>query len=353
VVLGYADLLAGEPGMDSELRGAALEIRDAAERGTLLTGQLLAFGRKQVVFPEPLRLADAMARIVRLLRRVLPEFIEVLPPGVEGDPWIRADRNQVDQVLLNLAVNARDAMPGGGRLEFHARRAGSVVHIEVSDTGEGIPDDVRPRIFEPFFTTKPVGQGTGLGLSTVYGIVRDLGGSIDVRSTRGRGATFLLVFPAHEPRAGEDASRSQAGRETDPPAFPPAERAGSRPPLLVVEDDPGVARLCRRILSRSGHTVHLARSSDEALDLVQGLSPEERGALGAILCDVGLPGLPGPRLAEELERRHPELRGLPRLFISGYTASATALAQEGARVLPKPFTAEALLALVGDATARR
>ncbi len=355
VVLGYADLLAGDPGMDPELRGAALEIRDAAERGNLLTGQLLAFGRKQVVFPEPLRLADAMGRIVRLLRRVLPESIEILPPVVAGDPWIRADRNQVDQVLLNLAVNARDAMPGGGRLELHARRAGSVVHLEVTDTGEGIPEEVRPRIFEPFFTTKPVGQGTGLGLSTVYGIVRDLGGTIDFRSRVGAGTTFVLVFPVHESGAGGGAGAHGGTYEVPATAAPHAspEPSGSRPPLLVVEDDPGVARLCRRILTRRGHTVHLARSSDEALSLVGALSPEDRGALGAILCDVGLPGLPGPRLAEELERRHPELRGLPRLFISGYTASATALAEEGARVLPKPFTAEALLALVGDATARR
>jgi signal transduction histidine kinase len=198
VVLGYADLLVHDLALPYHLREAAVEIREAAERGTLLTGQLLAFGRKQVVFPEPIRVRDALERVVRLLRRVLPESIHVEDPAVEGDPVLVADPGHFDQVFLNLAVNARDAMPDGGTLTIGAALDGAEVRIVVADTGVGMPDEVRVRVFEPFFTTKPAGEGTGLGLSTVYGIVQALGGRIEVVSEAGRGTIFVVHLPVLE-----------------------------------------------------------------------------------------------------------------------------------------------------------
>jgi two-component system, cell cycle sensor histidine kinase and response regulator CckA len=363
VVLGYADLLVHDLALPYHLREAAVEIREAAERGTLLTGQLLAFGRKQVVFPEPIRVRDALERVVRLLRRVLPESIHVADPAVEGDPVVVADPGHFDQVFLNLAVNARDAMPDGGTLAIGAALDGPEVRIAVADTGVGMPDEVRVRAFEPFFTTKPAGDGTGLGLSTVYGIIQALQGRIDVVSEPGRGTIFVFHLPLLDgPEAdalraaapGPDALRSRPGRggpldRAHPPAGPARERpAPWTGGVIVVEDDPGVAGLCRRILTRAGFGVTVVRGTDEALALVNAMSTRERNVLRLLLCDVGLPGGPGTELVDRLRMEFEELGGLPAIFMSGYTATAATLSEEGAVVLPKPFSAETLMEAVAQ-----
>jgi signal transduction histidine kinase/CheY-like chemotaxis protein len=354
VVLGYGDLLARDPALPFHLREAALEIRDAAERGSLLTAQLLAFGRKQVARPRPVRLAVALLRVHRLLARVLPETLHLPPPRVTGDPVVSADPAQLDQLFLNLALNARDAMPDGG--EFHLEAApgpqADTVEIRVRDTGTGMSAEVARRVFEPFFTTKPAGEGTGLGLSTVYGIVQGLGGSIEVDSVPGQGTTFRLTLPilADEVEELDDPGDPDASTAKD--ALPPGGgAAGSLNRVLVVEDDAGVASLCRRILERSGYRVHMAGSGEEALGQVEAMTPEERAGLRFLLCDVGLPGGPGTRLAEALRTGFPELAGLPAVFMSGYTASAATLAEAGAVVLPKPFSQETLLEAVTRALA--
>ncbi|HUK65409.1 MAG TPA: bacteriohemerythrin, partial [Anaeromyxobacteraceae bacterium] len=321
------------------------EIAGAGRRARDLTRQLLAFARKQVIAPVPLDLNGLMGSVEKLLRRVLGEDIELsiaLEPALGS---VKCDPGQIEQVILNLAVNARDAMPQGGvlRIETHnvevgARltsthpfmQAGPYVCLSVSDSGSGMSAEVKAHAFEPFFTTKPVGRGTGLGLATVYGIVKQSDGYILLDSAPGEGATFSLYFP----RIVDTAS----AREPPAPALP----VQGNETLLVVEDDPQVRAITVRSLRSGGYTVLSAGGGREAIDL--GLNTPE--PLHLLVTDVVMPGLDGRAVAEALRRCHPRL---PVLYVSGHTQEAIVergVLEPGIEFLPKPFTASTLLARV-------
>ncbi|MFZ5623891.1 MAG: ATP-binding protein, partial [Gemmatimonadota bacterium] len=252
---------------------------------------------------------------------------------------IRADRSQLEQVLLNLAVNARDAMPNGGVLRIETRNvrlpAGPYISIVVSDTGHGISPELLPRIFEPFFTTKEVGKGTGLGLSTVYGIVTQSGGTIDVKSRPGEGARFVIHLPAVEDQV-------PAAVSTDP-----ATKPSGRETILLVEDEAVVRRLAHQVLERQGYRVLEAPSARDALDMA-----EREGQIDLLVTDVVMPELSGRQLAEQLRARRPNLRVL---YISGYAEDAVVRGASADQVefLPKPFTPANLARAVRVALDRR
>jgi signal transduction histidine kinase len=283
------------------------EISRAGLRAGELTRQLLAFSRKQLLKLEAIDLNEAVRGVEPMLRRLLTEdiaFVLELAPGLDH---VKADRGQLEQVLVNLAVNARDAMPHGGTLTITTKKAQptedvplAAVALTVGDTGTGIAPELQERIFEPFFTTKPAGKGTGLGLSTVYGIVTQSGGRVSVQSTPGVGATFTVVLPRHE----------QAPVAPRAPA-PLRARAVGQEAVLVVEDDEFVREIARRVLAEAGYTVHTAASAEEALQRFE--TPTE--PLSLVLSDVVMPGLSGPALVERLKRARPSLRAL---FMSGY-----------------------------------
>ena len=354
-VLGYSDLLLANPEIVPSMRGDVLEIRQAATSAAELTHQLLAFGRKQLIQPTALNVTAALERLKRLLQRVIGENIKVvmrLDPGVKN---VRLDPSQFEQIVVNLAINARDAMPFGGTLtvetstqfldDAYARLhltviPGEYVMAAISDTGEGIDAKVLPHIFEPFFTTKPAGKGTGLGLATVYGIVKQNEGNIWVYSELRHGTTFKIYFPALQ--STEDTA-----------TFVPDERApGGTETILIVEDDARLRRLAERILSRLGYTVLVAATGYEALRLA---AWHER-AIDLLFTDVVLPDLAGPTLASKIREVRQEIAVL---FSSGYTEGAIAhhgVLDAGMVFLPKPFTPETLarkLRDVLDARAKR
>jgi two-component system, cell cycle sensor histidine kinase and response regulator CckA len=319
------------------------EIRAAGRRATELTRQLLAFGRRQVIAPVPLDLNAVVRGTERLLRRILGEDVEVLV-NLEPALWnVRCDRGQVEQVILNLAVNARDAMPGGGRFlvatgnarlgpEDDARltveQPGEFVMLVVRDSGTGMSPEVKEHAFEPFFTTKREGEGTGLGLATVYGIVKQNAGHLQLTSAPGEGTAFQIYLPRTLDPVVEvqasPASRTSRGSET----------------ILVVEDDPQVREVTVRSLRAGGYQVLVAASGRDALQI----DPSELGRVRLLVTDVIMPGLDGPSLARELCRRHPALRVL---YVSGYTQDAIAehgVLAPGIELLHKPFTPSLLLA---------
>ena len=335
-----AALASGAPADLEDVR----EIRAAGKRAGELTRQLLAFARKQVIAPVPLVLNELVHGTEKLLRRVLTEDVEldtVLQPAL----WpVRCDPGQIEQVILNLAVNARDAMPRGGRLTIETGnvdiageealrtggRCGPFVRLVVRDSGAGLAEEVKAHLFEPFFTTKPTGQGTGLGLATVYGIVEQADGHVRVESELGRGTTFEIYLPrsAEAPRAHVEA-----------PA--PAPRRGSET-VLVVEDEKQVREVSVRALRAAGYQVLVAGGPYAALDL--GDAALERVEL--LVTDVVMPGMDGRMLAEELRRNHPRLRVL---YVSGYPREVIAergVLEAGTELLAKPFTGAALLARV-------
>ncbi len=332
---------------DDIARGAAADlddvrqIRAAGERARDLTRQLLAFARKQVTAPVALDLNEALQRTQRMLSRLLGEDV-ALRAELQPDLWpVYCDPGQVEQVIMNLAVNARDAMPRGGVLTLATRNAsepegdrdvpdpdvGDWVQLVVRDTGTGMSAAVREHLFEPFFTTKEQGKGTGLGLATVYGIVKQSGGHIHVESEEGRGATFILCFPR---LVREVAPASQRA---------PAAARGGTETILVAEDEVAVRTVIARVLHAAGYTVVLAASGDEALALV------ERAAtpIDLVLTDVVMPGLDGLALADAVARVRPNL---PVVFMSGYADEALDEREVRARsvtILPKPFTPALLL----------
>jgi nitrogen-specific signal transduction histidine kinase/CheY-like chemotaxis protein len=317
-------------------------IHAAGERARDLTRQLLAFARKQVIQPAALDLGEAVRRAERLLRRVLGEDVE-LEVGTETSPWpVFCDPGQIEQVLMNLAVNARDAMPSGGRLSLSIQnvsapgngaaargRPGDWVALAVRDTGVGMDPTVKAHLFEPFFTTKPAGSGTGLGLATVYGIVEQAGGFLHVVSAPGQGTTVEVWLP-------------RSDRPTAAPAatMPLHARRGSET-VMAVEDDPLVRALTVRVLRGAGYRVLVAGRATEALALARGGEPFD-----AVVTDVVMPGLDGRVLAEELRQIRP---GVPVLYVSGYTGDAIAqrgVLKPGIELLPKPFTPAELLGRV-------
>ncbi len=346
VILGASDVLAedlreGKPASPEDVA----QIRAAGERARELTGQLLAFARRQVVATVALDLNAAVRGGERLLKRVLGEDVQ-LTLALEPAPWpALGDPGQLEQVILNLAMNARDAMPRGGRLELATAnvvvdeaaaaadgrvRAGQWVRLTVTDSGAGMTPEVQAHLFEPFFTTKPKGSGTGLGLATVYGIVTQAGGFVLVRSAPGQGTSFEV----HLPRAGV------AGRAAAPERPAAARRpAGGTETVLAVEDEPLVREVTARALRSGGYRVVTAAGGVEALEAAARLG----GELGLLVTDVVMPGMDGRALADELRRRHP---GLKVLFVSGYTQDVIShhgVLDAGVELLQKPFTPAALL----------
>jgi two-component system cell cycle sensor histidine kinase/response regulator CckA len=333
-ILGYAELALRRPGLDPKTRRDLEEIHRAGERAATLTRQLLLMSRKQVAEPRIMALGTVVQGLERMLRRLIGEDIEVTVT-VPGEAWlIEADPGQIEQVVMNLAVNARDAMPRGGHLRIEVRNEsvpvatpggappGDHVLLEVQDHGTGMPPEVLERIFEPFFTTKEQGKGTGLGLSTVYGIVERAHGRIEVDSTPGVGTTFRVSFPrAVVPEAA--ATRSAAVSEARP----------GHESILLVEDDDVVRAIARIILESLGYRVSAASGGREALDLLPSIEP-----LDLVITDVVMPGMSGRELADELHRLRPTL---PVLYMSGYTGDALAqhdLAGDELALIRKPFT---------------
>jgi signal transduction histidine kinase/ligand-binding sensor domain-containing protein/ActR/RegA family two-component response regulator len=338
--LGLADIDSGDA-----VRDELEEIERAAERASSLTRQLLAFSRKQILKPQILALNDRVSDIARMLRRTVGEDVEltiVLDPALGA---VRADPGQIEQVLLNLVVNARDAMPRGGQLVVETRNVDSYavrqfaeaeavpyVAIIVRDTGTGMTPAVRDRVFEPFFTTKEQGKGTGLGLSTVYGSVKQSGGFVHVESELGAGSTFGVYLPrVSEP----DEARPTVETEAVPP--------GSAT-VLLVEDEDAVRRLASRVLSRSGYRVLAAASGEQAA----AIAAQHEGAIDPLMTDVVMPGMSGRELAEQLLPRHP---GMRLLYASGYTEDAIVrhgVSSLETAFLEKPFTPKALLRKVRE-----
>jgi len=340
-IIGSADLLLEDLDPASPARDDVKEIRHAGDRAAQLTRQLLAFSRRQPLTPRVIDVNALVADMDRLLRRLIGEDIEfrtVLMPNLGA---VRADAGQLEQVIMNLAVNARDAMPRGGKLtietanaeldEAYARehmtvRAGPAVMIAVSDTGTGMDRETLAHIFEPFFTTKEPGKGTGLGLATVYGIVKQSGGHVWVYSEPGRGTAFKIYLPrvteAVEGIGAPTAPTTLHGNET----------------LLVVENEAPVRELARRMLEAKGYTVLTAAAPADALALVERHAPP----IHLVVTDVILPGMDGPALARRLEQARP---GIRVLFVSGYANEAIVhqgVLDPGVAYLPKPFTADAL-----------
>jgi two-component system cell cycle sensor histidine kinase/response regulator CckA len=348
VILGYADLLAAKLGPGSHEREELGEIRTAAERAAALTRQLLAFSRRQVLERKVLDVSDLIAHTEKMLRRLIGEDVElvtVLSPALRR---VSADAGQLEQVIMNFAVNARDAMPRGGKLtietanvaldDTYARRhatvrPGNYVMIAVSDTGVGMSDETLAHMFEPFFTTKERGRGTGLGLATVYGIVKQSGGSVWVYSEVGKGTTFKIYLPVVE----EDV-------EVEPIPAEPASLAGSET-VLLVEDEKSVRALSRSILERYGYTVLEAGSGKEGLEVAHDYSLP----IHLVLTDVVMPEMGGTDLASQLETLRP---GVRVLYMSGYTDEAIfrhGLLKKGRSFLQKPFTPETLARKVREA----
>jgi len=350
---GYSQLLMAKMADDDPQRGAVAEILAAGRRAADLTRRLLLLSRQQVASPRRLDLNRVVADVEKLLRRVLGEDVALvtwLGPGLRA---IHADSGQVEQLLLNLAVNARDAMPGGGRLEIETRDVelksrpgregspapGGYVRLTVRDTGEGMDEEVRQRVFEPFYTTKGKGEGTGLGLSIVYGIVHGAGGHIELESKEGAGSTFHLHFP-HAEKAPPPAPTPEE------PAAEPMARGEET--ILLVEDESGARTAVARILEHLGYRVLTAGDAAEAIEIFEGRDrPPD-----LLLTDVVMPGRSGVELAEDLHRRDPEL-GI--LFMSGYTDRHTGVrlvSERRAAFLAKPFPNQLLARKVREALDR-
>jgi two-component system cell cycle sensor histidine kinase/response regulator CckA len=338
VISGYGQLALESLGNapPERITGYMQEILNSARRASGMTGQLLAFSRRQVVQPKVLDLRELLRNMERLLQRMIGEHVDLSVRVGHERCLIRADAHQMEQVLMNLAGNARDAMPLGGMLEIECRvlpepveRPGfpplSVV-LEVRDNGIGMDDSTRTRMFEPFFTSKDQGKGTGLGLSTVYGVVSQAGGDIDVESEPGQGSRFRIYFPL---AVGEP--------EELPPARDDAAPVGLET-VLLVEDEPGVRALAETVLKKLGYKVLVAESGERALQIWG----ERRGSIDVLLTDVIMPQMSGGDLAHKLREMSPRLK---ILFMSGYTddmlASHGVLAGE-TQLIQKPFTAEAL-----------
>ncbi|MEX2174177.1 MAG: PAS domain S-box protein [Pirellulaceae bacterium] len=348
VILGYSEMLLSSlpPGSDA-LHAQVVAISEAGERAAALTRQLLAFSRKQVLEPKVLDLNGAVSGTEKMLRRLIGEDI-VLTAELEPDlSPVRVDPIQIEQVIINLAVNARDAMPAGGRMTIRTTRCellrrsgepgeeippGRYVRLSVTDTGSGMSPEVQARIFEPFFTTKELGKGTGLGLATVYGIVKQSGGRVTVASELGVGTTFHVLLPAVEP-----APLAALHGETPPPR-------GGLETVLLVEDEPAVRKLAKGALVRRGYRVLEAGHGREALAVAEA----HDGPIDMLITDVVMPEMSGRQLVDHLVPLRP---GIKVLLVSGYTEDAVVrhgIADRANHFLPKPFTLAALAAKVRE-----
>jgi PAS domain S-box-containing protein len=343
VISGYAEFLLERVGPDPRLRGPAQEISNATQRATSLTRQLLAFSRKQMLAPKVLDLNEVVAENLKMLTRMIGEDIDlVMVPG-PGLGAVRADPGQIDQVIMNLAVNGRDAMPQGGKLTIETANvalddsfarthtplvAGDYVMLAISDTGIGMDNETQTRIFEPFFTTKGA-KGTGLGLSTVYGIVKQSGGFIFVDSQPQRGTAFRAYFPRVDGREEAVAAQDSLG-------LPRASHGQET--ILLVEDENNLRRLARQYLENQGYKILEAEDGAAALQIVDG----HKGVIDLLLTDVIMPGMNGRELAVHITKLLPEVRVL---YMSGYTENAVGhdgTLDVGINLLQKPFSLPAL-----------
>jgi PAS domain S-box-containing protein len=342
VISGYNRMILDELSPLDPVRGCAEEVLKAADRAAALTKQLLAFSRRQVMQPCVMNVNAAIVHTEKMLRRLIGEDVELVLSLAEDVGNIKADPNHIQHAIVNLTLNARDAMPDGGRItvetanirldETYARthlgvQPGDFVMVAVSDTGHGMDAETRRRLFEPFFTTKETGKGTGLGLATVYGVVKQLGGDIWVYSEPGQGTTFKLYFP----RVAETA-------DAPPPSPVESDQAPSTETILVVEDEQAVRDLTVRMLRKLGHTVLPAADGAEALAIAKSYA----GPIALLLTDVVMPNMSGRQVADELLRARPELKVL---YLSGYTDHTVVhhgVLEDGVEFLPKPFSREAL-----------
>ncbi|MBI2832976.1 MAG: PAS domain S-box protein, partial [Acidobacteria bacterium] len=340
VIAGYSDLILDSLGSDGSLRAEVEEIRKAGERAASLTRQLLAFSRKQVLQPEVIDLNPVVESTEKMLRRLIGEDVTLVTVAGCPDAWVRADASQLEQIIMNLAVNSRDAMPDGGSLMLETAEvrsdggtpcanavlpAGPYVMLVVSDTGCGMDLETQAAAFEPFFTTKEPGKGTGLGLSTVYGIVQQSGGHIARESAPGRGTAVRRVLP-----------RVPAPSSTDEVDTTPEIVAPARETILLVEDEMQVRALSSLLLRRQGYRVLEASDGGEAIVAADG----HDGPIDLLLTDVVMPGMSGLDLAARLETSRPQVR---TLFMSGYSDRMHGRLENGVDFLQKPFTAHALI----------
>jgi two-component system cell cycle sensor histidine kinase/response regulator CckA len=342
----HADLLLDSGGPAPDQRRHAEAIQNAGERAALLARQLLAFSRKQVLQPQSLDVSRSLADLVPMLRRLTGETIQMEADLDPGAGWVHADLGQLEQVILNLVFNARDAMPEGGRLTLAISGeqigkdggglglpAGPYVRLTVADTGTGMAEEVRAHLFEPFFTTKDRDRGTGLGLATVYGIVRQSGGAIRVETEVGAGSTFTVYLPRIEAPA-EEVKPSESVR---------TETTGSEI-ILLAEDEDNIREPAREILESRGYTVLEARDAVQALEV----SRDWNGPIHLLVSDVVMPGMSGSELAAVLDQERP---GTHVLFISGYSEDAIAqhgVLHAGRSFLQKPFPPGVLLRTVRE-----
>ncbi len=370
-VQGAAEAVAARPGLDAETAEDVAMIRASVGRGAALVRQLLAFGRQQTLQPQVLAVNDVIADLSGLLRRLLGSRIRLEVALEQPGRLVRADPTQLDQVLVNLAVNARDAMPDGGTLTLRSGHQtlyrpmlggaeaippGRYVMIEVQDTGCGIPPEVLPRIFDPFFTTRREQGGSGLGLSTVHGIVRQSGGFLDVDSTPGQGTRLRLYLPRHDgepmaiPQAPEVGSPALGSPEVGAPPRAPVAAPVRRGVVLLVDDEEPVRRLAERALARQGWEVVSADCGEAALDRLAALPAGPARPIAAIVTDMVMPGMDGAALVRAA-RAQLDWPAMPALLVSGYAEASLrdALAAEpGVAFLPKPYALKQLAERLAD-----
>ena len=342
VITGYADLLLGGGGLQPPQRTALEEIRRAAERGGALTHQLLAFSRRQPFTPKVVQLNTLIMNMEKMLSRLIGEDIELITVPAAEPATARTDPGQLEQVIMNIVVNARDAMPGGGKLIIETANSqvdqtyagpnvdlkpGSYVMLAISDTGMGMDPETTAHLFEPFFTTKAPGKGTGLGLATAYGIVKQSGGAISIYSEPGRGTTVKIYLPSAEARPAP---------ETAAPEVPDSLRGSEI--ILVVEDEARVRKLICEVLIARGYRVLEAVRGEEAIRM----AAEYEGRIHLLLADVVMPEMSGPRAVEQIRALQP---GIKVLYMSGYTDEAIVhhgILDSGQAFLQKPFLPDTL-----------
>lgn len=346
-ILGNTQLALRNLSPDSPLHGRLIEIEKAGNRAASLTRQLLAFSRRQRLERKTLNLNDCIHDIMKMLRRLIGEDIEIVVAEYAHLAPVFADPAQIEQVIMNLAINARDAMPAGGQLRIETRNVlldeaycrehpyanpGSYVQMQLSDTGMGMEDETRERIFEPFFTTKEAGRGTGLGLSMVFGIVKQHGGLIEVESEAGRGATFYIYLPVHE----------ESVEQETPEILPPLR--GGTETILVAEDEGGLRELARNILEELGYTVLLAEDGVEATAIYKARGEQ----IALLILDIVMPRMSGREAYEQITQQGGRV---PVIFMTGYSAEIVQyefvqqnrfIEDAGAALIQKPYSVETL-----------
>ena len=356
VIIGNTELALERGSLTPALRAGLEEVRGAAVRSTELTGQLLAFARKQTIAPKVIDLNEAVERMLKMLRRLIGEGVELewMP---DADLWkVKIDTVQMDQVLVNLSINARDAIEGTGRVTIETKNVsvdesycskhvyfipGDYVMLAVSDNGHGMDRETLANIFEPFFTTKDPGKGTGLGLAMVYGIVKQNNGFINTYSEPGKGTSMKIYLPRY-------AGRAEAAQGPSEEKGPGDGENGGTETILLVEDEPAILKMIKVMLEKQGYTVFAAATADEAIKITR----ERAGEILLLMTDVVMPGMDGVRLSIKLRTIVPNLKCL---FMSGYTANVIAhhgVLDDGVNFIQKPFSMKMLAQKVRESIDR-